>query len=158
MKRSYMIILFLIITLTGALSSQEVRFTPPEGWRLAEADQLPPHVQMMVMGKGKLEYPPSMNLSTEEYHGTLQEYLQIVKNINQKKGSEWKDLGLIKTKAGEASLSQVNVRTKWGPVRMMHVILVKDDHVYILTAAALQSEFSANYKSFLESLRSLDLI
>jgi hypothetical protein len=150
----YIIPIFLFI-LTLPLASQEAQFTAPEGWRVAETDQLPPHVQVMVVGKGQLEYPPSINLSTEEFHGTLKDYLQIVKNINQKRGTEWRDLGKIRTEAGEASLSQVNSRTKWGMVRMMHVILVKEDHVYILTASALQSEFSSYYKPFLESLRSL---
>ena len=146
----------LLIVAMVPIASEEARFTAPKGWRLAEQDILPPHVQVMVVGEGKKEFPPSINLSTEEYQGTLQEYLQIVKNINQKRGSEWKDLGKIKTKAGEASLSQANVLTKWGPVRMMHVILVKDNTVYILTASALQNEFSSHYKEFLESLRSFE--
>lgn len=148
----------LILTAyTASLASQEATFVPPQGWRLAEHDKLPPHVEVMVMGEGKLEFPPSINLSTEPYTGTLQQYLQIVKKINNKHGSEWKDLGKIKTTAGEASLSQADSVSKWGPVRMMHVILVKDGTVYILTAASLKNEFSSHYKQFFESFRSFTI-
>ena len=132
-----------------------VVFNPPEGWFLADPDALPPHVEVMVVGKGKHEFPPSINLSTEEFEGTMKDYLKIVREINHSHGSEWKDLGTIRTQAGEASLSQADARTEWGPVRMLHVILSRDGVIYILTAAALKEEFPKFYKTFFESLRSL---
>lgn len=150
--------LLLIASITTfPLASQEARFTPPKGWRMAEPDKLPPHVQIMVVGEGKLEFPPSINLSTEEYAGTLDDYLKIVKKINDDNEAVWKDLGKIKTEAGEASLSQAENITQYGSVRMMHVILVKDGMVYILTAGALKSEFSMHYKDFFEAFRSFSI-
>ncbi len=153
----YFWILFVFITITNTITAQEAQFSPPKGWRLAEKDQLPSHVQVMVVGEGELEFPPSINLSTETFFGTLKDYLKIVKKINEDRGSEWNDLGKIKTLAGEASLSQATNMTKWGPVRMMHVILVRDDTVYILSAAALQNEFSNYYKQFFESFRTFNI-
>lgn len=132
-----------------------VVFTPPKGWRLADAKALPTHVKIMVVGQGAYELPPSINLSTEEFDGTLKDYLRIVKEINRSQGSEWKDLGNIRTQAGDASLSQAEASTEWGSVRMMHVILAKNGMIYILTAAALKPEFPKFYKTFFESLRSL---
>lgn len=132
-----------------------VMFKPPEGWLLADPKALPPNVKIMVVGKGAHEYPPSMNLGTDTYNGTLKQYLKIVKSINESKGAEWKDLGIIRTEAGDASLSQVEGKTQWGTEKQMHVILIRDGTVYILTAAALKEEFPKFYKEFFTSMRSL---
>lgn len=132
-----------------------VVFSPPKGWYLADSNALPPHVTVMVVGKGSYEFPPSINLSTEEFEGTIKDYLRIVKEINLSQGSEWKDLGTIRTQAGEASLSQADAMTEWGPIRMMHAIISRNGIIYILTAAALKNDFPTYYKTFFESLRSL---
>lgn len=132
-----------------------VLFTPPTGWMLADPNALPGRVRTMVVGKGASSFPPSINLSTEPYKGTLKQYLKIVKNMNVAQGHEWKDLGTIQTQAGVASLSQVDTKSQWGVVRLMHVILVKNGNVYILTASALKDEFSVYYKDFFASMRSL---
>jgi hypothetical protein len=135
--------------------SGSVIFTPPLGWSFADPKQLPKSVKIMVVGKGEYDYPPSINLGTENFKGTLKDYLKIVKSLNDAQGSEWKDLGKIRTAAGNASLSQVDMMTEWGKVRMMHVILVKSNMAYILTAASRKEEFSKFYKDFFASMRSL---
>lgn len=129
-------------------------FTPPSGWRIADNKALPPSVKIMVVGKGEHEFPPSINLGTEQFNGTLKDYLKVIKTINDAQGATWKDLGLIRTEAGDASLSQLDTKTEWGDVRMMHVILVKNGTVYILTSAALQSEFPKFYKDFFNAMKS----
>ncbi len=130
-------------------------FTPPEGWGYADPGKLPPSVKVMVLGKSGGRFPPSINLGTEPYTGTLKEYLRIVKAINDSQNSEWKSLGSIHTKAGRASLSQVDMSTSWGPVRLMHVILVREGTAYIMTSAAARDEFPRFYKQFFNSMRSL---
>jgi hypothetical protein len=145
-------------TTTSSPKNQEegiVLFTPPAGWHLAEASALPANVRVMVVGKGPSSFPPSLNLSSEPYKGTLKQYLKIVKNMNDAQGYEWKDLGNIQTQAGTGNLSQVDTKTQWGNVRLMHVILVKNGRVYILTASALKDEFSIFYKDFFAAMRSL---
>lgn len=132
-----------------------VMFTPPLGWNMVDNAPLPGTVKVMVIGKGAHTFPPSMNLSTEPYKGTLKQYLNIVKAMNDAQGYDWKDLGTLRTEAGPASLSQVDTKTEWGDVRLMHVILLKNGRVYILTASALKEEFSKFYKDFFTSLRSL---
>ncbi len=135
-----------------------VQFTPPQGWVAADSASLPPTVKAMVIGKGKGNFPPSINLGMEPYNGTVKQYLKIIKAINDSQGSQWKDLGTIRTSAGEASLSQVDTQTEWGDVRMMHVIIKKDGNIYILTAAAKKDEFASYYKTFFDSMRSLRFI
>jgi len=132
-----------------------ILFTPPSGWRVANPKALPKSVKAMVVGKGAYEFPPSINLSSEIYDGTLKQYLKRVKEINDSRGAQWKDLGKISTEAGPASLSQVDTKTQWGDVRMMHVILKKENTIYIVTASALQKEFPKFYKDFFNSLKSL---
>lgn len=135
-----------------------VMFTPPSGWHLGELNKQFPSVKAMVVGKSTSVLPPSMNLCTSPYEGTLRQYLKIVKNMNMAKGNEWKDLGFIRTEAGQASLSQVDEKSQWGELRSMHVILVKNGTVYILTAAALKNEFSLFYKDFFAAMRSLKIV
>ena len=132
-------------------------FTPPSGWKLAESQDLPKNVKAMVVGKGSGNFPPSINLTTEDFSGTLKDYLKIVKKINQSNGAAWKDLGTIKTAAGKASFSQVDTKTEWGLIRMMHVILVEKGVAYIMTAAAPKEEFGTFYKDFFDSMRSLKI-
>lgn len=135
-----------------------VYFNPPQNWMLADSSILPKSVKLMVIGKSSTGFPPSINLSSEPFKGTLKEYLKIVKNINSAQGYEWKDLGSIQTQAGTGNLSQVDTKSQWGNVRLMHVILIKNGHVYILTASALRDEFSTFYKDFFNSMRSLKIV
>lgn len=138
-------------------ATETIQFTPPAGWRNADSSMLPDHVQLMVVGKGANEFPPSISLATEKYSGTLKQYMKIVKELNASKGHEWRDLGTIQTKAGNASLSQTDSKSEWGEIRMMHVILKKNGIIYIVTAAALKNEFPSFYKDVFASLRSLNL-
>jgi hypothetical protein len=135
-----------------------ILFTPPEGWQMADANVLPSHVRVMIIGKGPSSFPPSLNLSWEPYQGTIKQYLKIVNNMNAAEGYTWRDLGTIQTQAGTGSLSQVDTKTQWGNVRLMHVIMIKNGHVYILTASALQEEFSLFYKDFFAAMRSLRIV
>ena len=142
---------------TSSVEEGIIFFTPPLGWHLADAGVLPSHVKIMVVGKGPSAFPPSMNLSTEPYKGTLKQYLKVIKNMNDAQGYEWKDLGSIPTEAGKASLSQVDTKSQWGEVRLMHVILLKNNTIYILTASALKQDFPLFYKDFFAAMRSLRL-
>lgn len=134
-----------------------VQFTPPKGWRFAETETLPASVKTLVVGQGSHEFPPSLNLGFEVYSGTLKQYLKRVKEINDTQGYKWKDLGKIHTQAGNASLSQVDTKTQWGEVRLMHVIYQEDGIIYILTGAALKEEFPRFYRDFFNAFCSFRL-
>ncbi len=141
-----------------ASGSEIVSFQPPLGWKKAEANSsLSPNIKALVIGPSDSLVPPSINLATESYSGTLKDYLKIVRSIGIKKGSNWKDLGSFNTKAGKGHLTQLDTQSVWGDIRMMHVILLKNGVIYILTAAALKSEFPSHYKSFFDSLSSLQI-
>jgi len=130
---------------------------PPQNWQMANPEELSPRVKLMVVGKSQTHYPPSINIGTEPYKGTTRNYLLMVKRVNESLGSQWKDLGNIQTQSGKASLSQVDMNTEWGPVRLMHVILVKNRTVYVVTAGALKEEFSLYYREFFDAFKSIKL-
>lgn len=133
-------------------------FSPPKGWLAADKNVLSEHVKILVVGpKIKNDMPPTMNLMIEPYNGTLKTYLKSVKKINDAHGDAWKDLGTLKTKSGEASLSQVEIRSKWGGEKLMHAIIVKNGYAYVLTASAAKNEFGRFYQQFYSSLRSLQI-
>lgn len=134
-----------------------VTFKPPAGWKMAEQKQLPPGIRAMVIGKGEHEFPPSINLGAHAFSGNIKQYLKIMKESNAAKGYEWKDLGNIKTEAGTASLSQVDMKTQWGVVREMHVLFIKNGMAYLLTVASLKEEFPAFYKEFFDTMRSFNI-
>ncbi len=133
-----------------------VLFTPPQGWRVIDPKALPGRIKAMVIGKGQGAAPPTISLSIEEgFQGTLKDYLRKVKTISDSHGDEWKDLGTIQTEAGPASLSQADIKTQWGTVRAMSVILVKNSNVYILMTSSPREEFSQFYPEFFKVMRSL---
>jgi hypothetical protein len=142
----------------NADSPAVAEFTPPPGWNAADKKFLTAHVRALIIGpKIKSDMPPTMNLMIEPFKGTLREYLKNVKRINESHGDSWKDLGTITTKAGQASLSSVDVRSKWGGEKLMHVIIIRDGYAYVLTAAASKNEFFLLYKQFYTSMQSLQI-
>lgn len=134
-----------------------VTFKPPEGWRSVDASLLSPNVKALVIGPGSNTYPPSINLATESYSGNFTEYLKIVKSIGERKGVHWKDLGPFKTELGVGRLTQLDTQSEWGDVRMIHLIVLNQGTVFIVTAAALKDDFSKYYKIIFDSLRSLQI-
>lgn len=132
-----------------------VMFDPPAGWKMADPKVLSQHIKIMVVGDTQGAFPPSINLAWDPFKGTLKEYLKMVKSFNDSQNADWKDLGTIATKAGNASLSQVDTKTKWGVERQMQVIFLKDEKAWILTCSALKDEFARYYKDFFEAIKSL---
>lgn len=139
----------------GNAQEELVQFTPPPGWRFADVSNQLNKVRTMVVGTGKREVQPSMNLMVDSYPGTKKEFLKFAKALCETKGEHWKDLGTIQTEAGNASLLQVQSKTEWGDLQMLQVVLLKEGKVYILTAAALKEEFPQFYSDFFRSLRTL---
>ena len=135
--------------------NEEAYFRLPGDWELTPRVRLNSHVVIHATGSGEREVRPTLNLATEKTTKTLKEYIAVVREINEAEGREFKNLGTIETESGPASLSQVDLQTKWGTSRMLHAILVEGDTAYILTASALKEEFPDNYETFFDSLKSL---
>jgi hypothetical protein len=142
---------------TIAKTQDAAIFTPPSGWKLADPKALPEYIKVMVVGSGKNEFPPSMNLAFDPFSGSLQEYMKIVKAINDSQKAIWKDLGPFQVGKHDGRLIQVDSRTKWGEERQLQLIVVFDGAAYILTASALKEEFPQFYPEFFKAMKSFTI-
>lgn len=133
-------------------------FRPPKGWQRGEFPKSCRQVRVLFALPKSEGFQPSIGLAVEPVHVSLSEYLKKVREIHEKeKGSQWRALGKVHTAAGQAQLTQIDSPSEWGLVRMLQLILVKEEAVYVVTAAALKEEFSQFYKPFQEAFRSLTL-
>ncbi len=133
-------------------------FTPPSDWEIAAPETLAPSVKIAFIKKSSKGLCSSLNLAIEEVDVSMSEYLKVVQNIHEhNRNNQWRKLGKIQTSAGSAQLTEIDTTTEFGPLRMLQLILIKDRHAYILTAAALKEEFPAFYKDFQKAFRSLTL-
>ena len=155
MRKLFLILFASIYSLNGHAS--EAIFTVPKGWASVEREQLPSNIECLVVGSSKTSFPPSINLSTENFKGSLEDYLNIVKNISKEEGSKFKKLGQIETHAGTASLSQTDLNTEYGKVRLMHAMLLHNETMYILTTSALSKEYVAFYPLFFHTMQSFQI-
>jgi hypothetical protein len=141
----------------GDAPQETAQFTPPVGWRLADQKALPEHVKVMVVGQGKRDFPPSINLAIDPFSGTLEEYMKVVKSILQSQKAIWKEIGTLDIGSLKGKLLQIDTRTKWGEERQLQLITVYDGAAYILTASALAQEFSDFSADFFAALKSFTI-
>jgi hypothetical protein len=135
-------------------------FIPPANWGLVDPKHLLDDVKIMVKGQPKSanHIPPSINLALEETQLSLNEYLTLVEQSNQvNDGRKWAMLGTIKTNAGNMALTQLDLQTKWGEVRMIQGIIVKNKKAFVVTATAQLCEFSQFYQEFQKALESFTI-
>jgi hypothetical protein len=133
-------------------------FTPPQGWEIADPKKLSSRVKIAFLTNTGKGFCPSLNLAIEKTSSSLTDYLKAVRSIHeQDRSNQWRALGKVRTEAGLAQLTEIDTNTEWGPARMLQLILLKDNHAYILTAAALREEFSNYYKEFQSAFRSMTL-
>ncbi|HEV3269845.1 MAG TPA: hypothetical protein VGZ69_04265 [Candidatus Rhabdochlamydia sp.] len=130
-------------------------FTPPPGWDFADPKILAPRVKIAFVGKTKQALAPSIILAAEEIKVGLPEYLKAVQAIYERtRKTSWRSMGLIKTQAGPAHLLQIDTETKYGPLRKLQLIFIKENKAYILTTTALKKEFSSHLEAFQKTLSS----
>ncbi len=131
-------------------------FLPPSDWELADPSTLSPHVLVGFIGKNTSGFRPSLNLAEEEVDISMDEYLQVVKKIHEKHPhTRWRDLGRFTCKAGVGRLTEIDTRTEWGEARLLQMMVLHENKVHILTAAASKEEFPQLYIAFRDAMRSL---
>lgn len=151
-------ICLLLLCCTFPVWGGEASFEPPEGWKKMDAKNLSPTVKMGFHTKSKKGLPPSLNLAVESVNVSIADYLKAVKNIYEKgKQCRWRDIGTIKTRAGEARLTEVDIQGKLGSVRLLQMIFLQDGHAYVVTGTALKEEFSGLYTTFQSAFQSFEL-
>ena len=129
-------------------------FVPPKEWEMTDPKLLSPRVKIGFIKK-KSGFSPTLNLATEKTDLSIQDYLKVVKKIHEtERNNRWRHLGKMRTHSGEAHLTEIDIQSAVGPVRLLQLITIKEGTAYIVTAAAAKEEFPQFYKEFQDAFRS----
>lgn len=134
-------------------------FSPPKNWEIATPENTATHVKIGFIGPSKNGFSASLNLATEQVGDlSLPDYIKAVRAIYERSPhNRWRQLGKIRTKAGESSLTEIDTKTEWGDIRLMQMIYLKDKVAYIITAAALKEEFGSLTRDFQRAFQSFNI-
>jgi hypothetical protein len=149
-----------IVKETIAPADGLVLFTPPSGWAFADPKtyQHLPRIRMMIFKEGGSgTVMPSINIASQPFKGTLKDYIKIIKSRVAAEGSDYKDLGTLRTDAGLAALCQIDQTTNNGVSRRMCAVLLKNDEIFLISAAASKDKFNLYYKDFFNAFRSVKI-
>ena len=158
MKKSYLTL--LILSLFSCLFCKEpfYYFIPPKNWDVVDPAKLKPMFKIAFVEHSSKSFKPSLNLGIQKVDVSLTEYLEAAKKqhlLNRKK--KWHELGYVKTPAGDAHISQIDEKAKFGDVRSMQCILVKEGLAYVITAVALREDFIDYHNDFLKAFESFTI-
>lgn len=154
------LLFFFFILSSLTLSAENICFfLPPKDWSAADPSILSPRVKVGFIGPpSQLGFCPSINLAEEKVACNLQDYLIAVKKIHSSnRHKEWSYLGTCRTSAGEAALTQIDLPSQAGPMRLLQLIFLKDNNAYILTSACLKKEFIQYLPIFRETFQTLQV-
>jgi hypothetical protein len=132
--------------------------SPPKSWELIQGKSLSPRVEVGFVKKASSGLCPSINLAVEEINCSEHQYIQAVKKLYEEdRDTRWRDLGQIQTRIGKGKLTEIDMPSKWGPIRMVQLIFIHSKKAYIVTAAAPKKEFAKYHSEFDECLSSFTL-
>ena len=150
---------FLVLVCSTCIAQSYHFFIPPSNWRLADPKKLSPMVEMCFLGKGKTSFYPSVNIATEAIDISGKEYISIVVKMHKDDPNiEFRTLGKIKTKAAVADLFELTTKTSFGTVKMLQMIVVKDNNAYVLTGSMHIDEFKTLSRSILKAFQSFQIL
>ncbi len=134
-------------------------FIPPKGWDcVQDRDQLPKKVQVVYIGTGNANFMPSLNLAEEPVTISLREYVSAAKTYHEAEPeTACRELGTIKTKAGNAHVLQIDRKTGWGDVRFIQATLIVNNIAYVITGTCLRDEFGTFCPAFFEAIQTFDV-
>lgn len=158
--RLFRFLFAIIIPISSPLYCDNICFfCPPDGWMAADPSVLSPLVKIGFIGPpSQLGFCPSLNLAEERINCSLKTYLDAVKKIHKSnRHKEWSYLGTFTTLAGEGALTQIDQNSQSGPMRLLQLILIKENTAYILTGACLKKEFLQQLPVFRDVFRSLNI-
>lgn len=130
-------------------------FKTPEKWERVDPKSLPKSVVQMAICRSGSHFPASINLTSEEYEGSLDQYIAMIRRKHPRSTLKGNSIRSIKTPAGTASLFQEDAKTQWGKIRYLHGFLLADGTLYLVTCAASLEEFCTFYPQFVRAIQSL---
>ena len=145
-----------ILLLFCSLHADYLIFTPPKDWEVVNPQFQTSCVKINFIGKSNKEYRPSLNLASEPIDISMNEYIAAVRKIHQADPNRrWRDLGKYPVPAGEARLTEIESRNGAGDIRLLQLIVIKDNVAYVITTTSLKEEFFKFYKDFQDVFRSV---
>ncbi len=133
-------------------------FVPSAKWLIVDPEFLSKRVKIGFLDHSHKPFSPSINLALEKTDITQAEYIKIVKQLHQADiSNQWRDLGYLETHSGSAHLAQIDLKNRWGQLKILQSILVRDGYAFIMTGVARQKDFAKFQESFLAMFRSLSV-
>ncbi len=148
-------LLFLLFIFSSACSEHFV-FTPPKGWNLLSPQGDAPCIILTFVSPSK-SYPPSLSLAKEAYTGSTKSYLGAAKKLLKKDAAAFRELGTEKTKAGNATLFQMEYSTPHGLFSTLVAIYFSQTNAYTLSFAVKKDAFSLLVEDFNTTISSAAL-
>lgn len=156
-------LLFPILLFTHSLQGEESPsltplFTPPKEWHKNPTLPTASRIKTSFFTKTKKEFCPSINLTEEKVSSSIDQYIKTIQEIYESdSGNRFRRLGTLKTKAGTAYLTSLDIEASVGKVRVLQSIFLQEGTAYILTGAVLQEDFGLYQKDLIDSFRSFSL-
>lgn len=132
-------------------------FDPPKGWLIADPSQYQDGMRIGFIESKKKIFSPSISLSLEKVGKVdLKTYVKAVqKNYEADRFNRFQELGNIHTRSGCGTLIQVDMKNRYGEVRLLQAITIHDGYAIIHSAAVLKDQFLSTHEAILNSFKSL---
>lgn len=134
-------------------------FDPPQGWMISDPARYEKGVQVGFIQSNKRIFTPSITLSYEKVGNVdLATYLKAVRqNFEADRHNRFQELGTLKTKSGDGILIQVDMKNRFGEIRVLQAISLHHGTAIIHTATCSKEEFLKVHEDFLKSFKSLTI-
>lgn len=134
-------------------------FDPPKGWIISDPSHYEKGVQVGYIQSNKRIFTPSITLAYEKVGKVdLPTYLKAVrKHFEEDRQSRYQELGTIQTKSGEGILIQVDMKNRFGEIRLLQAISIHEGIAIIHTASCTKRDFLKVHETLLGSFKSLSI-
>jgi hypothetical protein len=158
MKTAFIYAVTLLFSSFISCSEPFYYFTPPSEWKVIDPEKTSKAIKIAFVANSKKAFKPSLNLGIEKVSVSLEDYIVAVKKHHtSNRKNRWHEVGLLKTHAGNAHLSQIDTKAECGDIRSMQSIIVKDGYAYIITAVALRDDFLQYHNDFIKAFESFSI-
>lgn len=133
-------------------------FVPPKTWDVVDPSKLTPMFKIAFVEHSTKAFKPSLNLGIQKVNVSLSQYIEAAKKQHlTNRNKKWSELGMVKTRAGDAHISQIDEKAQFGEIRSMQCILLQSGYVYVITAVALREDFLTYHNEFLQAFESFSI-
>ncbi|QVL56685.1 MAG: hypothetical protein KFB93_04700 [Simkaniaceae bacterium] len=136
-----------------------VTFTPPKDWVISDPSQYQQGIKIGFIESKKKVFSPSITLSVEKIgKADLKTYIKAVqKNFEADQFSQFQELGTLHTLSGTGTLIQVDMKNRYGEIRLLQAITIHQGYAIIHSAAVPKNHFLTVHQKILNAFKSLNI-